>query len=125
PGPTFRILRDDPLVPVAYRQGCGVWVPGSRVARPGTCGPSSTLILRRAEGPSRRMAARLPSPRSILRIESALSRRRERGCSTFQTLQEGDEIEDLVRLELELRHGGMAGHDAFGQSLLQRLDGII
>ena len=42
----------------------------------------------------------------------------------FEGLQIGQQIVDLVRIELELRHGRMAGHDAFGESLGKGFDSI-
>jgi hypothetical protein len=43
---------------------------------------------------------------------------------SFQGLQEGDEVADLVGIKAELRHGRVPGDDAFRQRFLQCLYGI-
>lgn len=42
----------------------------------------------------------------------------------LQGFKEGDEVADLVGIEVELRHGRVSSDDTFRQCLLQRLDGI-
>jgi hypothetical protein len=44
---------------------------------------------------------------------------------SFQAFQKGDEVADLVGIEAELRHGRMAGDDAFRQCFLQHFDRIM
>ena len=43
----------------------------------------------------------------------------------FKRLQIGDHVSDLIGLEPELRHGGMAGNDALGQGPLQVFNRIF
>lgn len=42
----------------------------------------------------------------------------------FQRFQIREQVVDLVRTELEFRHGRVTGHDAFGKRLTKGLDGI-
>src|SRR5579863_7745101 len=46
------------------------------------------------------------------------------GGSSLQSLQEGDEVTDLVAIEAELRHGRMPSDDAFRQGFLEHSDRI-
>lgn len=44
--------------------------------------------------------------------------------SSFEGLQVGDQVADLADLESKLRHGGMRGHDTFGERLCKILDRV-
>ena len=51
------------------------------------------------------------------------TRRHVGAASHSRVLQIRQQVVDLVRVELKLRHGWMAGYDAFGQGLAERFDG--
>jgi len=42
----------------------------------------------------------------------------------FQSFEVGDQVLDLVRVEAELRHGRMTGHNALSQGFLKVLDWV-
>src|ERR1043165_7036212 len=48
----------------------------------------------------------------------------QRRVSFFESLQVGDHVADLIRLEPEFRHVVVSGPDSFGKCFLQRLDRI-
>lgn len=45
-------------------------------------------------------------------------------CRLLKGFKEFDEVADLIGLELELRHAGMAGRNSFTECLLKHFHGI-